>query len=772
VYDYNSLVDRWFAVYDRHYRAAPPTPSPLNFEVARYDSVWDEGTSLGAEVVPSASLPAAVGSGWAASMGSARLQSLPGVGGYPTQVQANGPLSLDDLRRMAVEGVDGVFFFGSGSRRLEGEYRRLPLDGRIDLMRPKHVHIAEELDDGQRTPQQHSFPSHDGSQAGTPPISHEARHGHRRRPRAREHRTNQESSDSSDGIWLDQPPFPGHRRTRSSPPRPQSPPKISWNPATDPPPNVRPPPSAFPTETYFPNAWDRPEGRASDVMYPAFKLEGEPSTEPFFHAPPLAAIPETLIQQGAYDNVVHGERLPHPDPAKVKAVFPWEEQPRHAPTRAFPKSESPPRDTIYLADDQVLSSAPPAPLSISRPVMHKSLSSSLNNPNKLSFTNAWDSVPSIKKYAKKLAQPEHASVPRVPSFDDHEYQRQRELHERLDAISREADDEDEGDDEDEEDYERRRRNRSRSTEAGPADHDEREDDTHVPASMRTGTKSRRPSAVRIRSGSGSPITSPFIVKKEYASQAVQTISIPLMEQHVQVSAGVQVSSPPAHASPTLPSPGRHVPGRTQSMSTTRPPSDIRRVSFSNRLPTSRQGSSEDVRGRTESLPMRRDRTPLSLSRLAPAGSIVSPAHLRSETRKPSSGHASPLSQSSPSSSSETPARRSQLRTITPEVTNVSVGLGLGMPNALSFPQRIEREVSGGSIETGSTSPLRTPITPSGDFDPVGLAPGHKVGRKWNPNTGVDVFKRGNEEVLARFLRKSSWEEEAVSPGGSSPTSNR
>jgi glycogenin glucosyltransferase len=760
VYDYNSLVDRWFAVYDKHYRSAPPTPSPLNFEVARYDAVWDEGTSIGAEVVPSADLPAAVGSNWASSLGSARLQSRPGVGGYPLQVQASGPLSLDDLRRMAVEGAGGIFL-GANAVKQEGEYRPLPLDGRIDLMRPKREspppHLEEELESGERTPQQESFPPGDSHHTSGHAETAAGRSAHRRRhQRAREHQPNHDSSDSGmEGNWLDQPPFPGHKRSRSSPPRPLSPPKITWDPAVDPPPNVPPPASAFPSETYFANAWDRPQGRASDVTYQAFTLSGGESREPFFHIPPPSAIPEALLQQGAYDNVVHGERVPQPDPSKVKAVFPWEEQPRHAPTRAFPKSESPPRDTIYLGDE-----LPAASATAKRPVMHKSLSSSLHNPSGISFTNAWDTVPSIKKYANKLARAENAPVPRVPSFDDAEYQRSRDLHDRLDALSREADDEDDGDEE-ESDEERDSRARSRSTEAGRPAYADHEEGTQASEYMRPALKSRPTSRPRIRSGSGSPITTPFIVKKEYQSQAVQTFFIAPKTHDVQVSTGVQVTPPLAHAVSALAAPSRHGHGRTQSASITRPPSDVRRTSFSNRLPTHRQGSSEDVRGRTESLPVRRDRTPLSLSRAAPASasSLAAPLLLRSHPRKTSSGQGSPLSHSSPSSSSaETPARRHQLGTVT-----TGVGLGLGTPpGSMEFPGRIEREVSGGSAETGMTSPLRTPSTPFGEFDPIGLVAGQKPSRNWNPNTGVDVFKRGSEEVLARFLRQGSWEADSPS----------
>lgn len=61
-----------------------------------------------------------------------------------------------------------------------------------------------------------------------------------------------------------------------------------------------------------------------------------------------------------------------------------------------------------------------------------------------------------------------------------------------------------------------------------------------------------------------------------------------------------------------------------------------------------------------------------------------------------------------------------------------------------------------STETAITpSPTTThdsPITPA-DNTP------RKGSRVWDPARGVDVFKRGSEEVLARFLRMGSFEEE-------------
>lgn len=108
-YNYDSLVDRWFDVYDRNYRSEQ-SPDHANFEFTRYDSAWDSGSSFGAEITRPASAPP------------------PG-----------GALGLDDLRRIAVEGINS---YNASARQPEqppkvGEYRSMPLEGRVDLMRPR-----------------------------------------------------------------------------------------------------------------------------------------------------------------------------------------------------------------------------------------------------------------------------------------------------------------------------------------------------------------------------------------------------------------------------------------------------------------------------------------------------------------------------------------------------------------------------------------------------------------------------------------------------------
>ena len=101
-YDYPSLLDRWFAVFDRHFRSASPVFSttgelmPTTFQETIYTNAWDQE----------------------------KVTLLSGVTG--------GPLALDKLRQLAVKGFGQIPTREKG----EGAYMTLPLDGRISLMSP------------------------------------------------------------------------------------------------------------------------------------------------------------------------------------------------------------------------------------------------------------------------------------------------------------------------------------------------------------------------------------------------------------------------------------------------------------------------------------------------------------------------------------------------------------------------------------------------------------------------------------------------------------
>ncbi|KAJ3861078.1 hypothetical protein EV359DRAFT_47892 [Lentinula novae-zelandiae] len=53
-----------------------------------------------------------------------------------------------------------------------------------------------------------------------------------------------------------------------------------------------------------------------------------------------------------------------------------------------------------------------------------------------------------------------------------------------------------------------------------------------------------------------------------------------------------------------------------------------------------------------------------------------------------------------------------------------------------------------------------PVSPHEGQPITSVASSRKAGRVFDPARGVELFKCGSEEVLARFLKMSSWEEES------------
>ena len=110
-YDYNSLLDRWFNVYDQHYRARPIMVDS-SFELKKYIPVWEE---------------------------QSRDEYTATVFGQPSGTS----FSLEELKKVAIEGLHSLAS-SSGDREDEGKYIKLPLEGRVDLMRPKELAVLNE----------------------------------------------------------------------------------------------------------------------------------------------------------------------------------------------------------------------------------------------------------------------------------------------------------------------------------------------------------------------------------------------------------------------------------------------------------------------------------------------------------------------------------------------------------------------------------------------------------------------------------------------------
>ncbi|KAG7099585.1 hypothetical protein E1B28_001415 [Marasmius oreades] len=618
-YDYNSLLDRWFAVYDKYYRNRVIVPD-ANFEVRRYLSAWSEQSGAKPDMASSSSGESAL----------------------------SGTLGLEDLRRLAVEGMSSVNF-GSMHANIsgEGEYRSLPLDGRFDLMR---LSLTREEYNPILTPED------------VPPSPHPHPHPHPH-PVPLPHIDTFQSKHNVHDIVEPPKTAPNHH---------------------------------FPSDTYFPNQWDQaPPSKHNQPSQPS-----GPTTDStaLFEPPPPPQIPEPLQKQGHYRNVIGTDISHTPHPSKVKPVFPWEGQQRQPPGRVFPPGEapSPSQFASHLQEEKpatrVSSEVHPA-TSPSR----STAQSPQNVPTSLTFANAWDTVPSIQRYASKLVQPPPL-VPLAAPFDSNDYRKSKNWSDRAEVSSRDGDDEDNADD----------------------------DDSSV---MRWADSDNETDVANTRSRSSSNVSASYSSKgrkKEYRVRGVQTLSRDTRDQAVQVDP----IDPLKVQSPTP---------RTNEERTNR----HRKTSLS-----AHPGSSK------------KQWSPPTTSTAPPVISTVSEVlHITSNKRN-STGSPSTPPHESPRSLANDWSNEINVASTTLEATN---GASPKSQTRTDLRSAIEpggptRQVShDGSSWTSTTSPPSSigPISPT---DNTPISPQRKAGRVWDPARGVELFKRGSEEVLARFLKMSSWDE--------------
>ena len=487
----------------------------------------------------------------------------------------------------------------------------------------------------------------------------------------------------------------GHQQAPplQEPPRPVSPPLMTWNPAVEPPPNTAPV-SNFPTTTYYPNVWDQsPTHYRSDssrVASPRVASPTQGTAPATFAMPPPSRIPERLLQEKHYVNVL-GERQqgenPSPDRAKIKPVFPWEDKPRLTPGRVFPSTDSPPPGQFLLPPVQTASPSPSPPQRFSPTQQHTSSPPS-GFPPSFAYSNVWDSVPSIQKYASRLVRPSQHVPPLGPAFDFGESRRRESAlfknWQESGESSVDGDDEDTGD------------------EGGQSP----------------------PGKLRPRSGSSSGKGK----RKEYRSQGVQTIPKETRDQSVQVT----VLTDPMDADRSIKDKDQMSPrSREGSLS-----------GFSPALATKQQDLSPS-RSSIPRLPGPATSFTGDLPKLSPLGS---PTGLRSPRFASPGGSSTNLAESTPRPVLYKPTQRP------------------------STPQRggeLRRLIPSSISRTFSSDTASSPSSAGPPISPTETRPIHRVGgRVWDPARGVDIFKRGSEEVLTRFLKMGTWEEEKQSPSQS------
>ena len=481
-----------------------------------------------------------------------------------------------------------------------------------------------------------------------------------------------DDGQSSEGdVMGEEYPFPPRRKRQT----PVSPPVIVWDPAVEPPPKTPPVQSSVLPDTYYPNVWDKapsklhdathqyPKSRYSDVSV-STSDSGTSTPSPFFRSPSLGKIPEELVREGHYLNVIGStaerEKSPTPDRSKVAPTFPWEEKPRSLPRRVFPSTDTPPPGDFLVQK-------------VGNPV------TLFNGDLSLSYKNAWDVEPSIQKYASRLARPEQNAPQSSLLFQDkewrrHESERFSPWQPKEEETSMDGDDEDDSDD------------------AGPPRH----------------------SRQRSRAGSGlaTPQGNLFTYKGKYRGRGIQT------EPPDRQSKGVQVTPKPY--------PGEY-PTHTSSPKVTTLPRNTLRHSSYGELQTASLKSRPVSTADSPPL-LRSPRLLISPRAYSPPQAntppVMSPKYSPVQTPRRRSGTSSPVRE----------------RVLSPLTTLRSV-------------PALARSASNETALSSSVGP------PSPDMASTPV----KSTRVWDPARGVDIFKKGSEEVLSRFLRMGSFEEGSATP---------
>ena len=162
------------------------------------------------------------------------------------------------------------------------------------------------------------------------------------------------------------PPIPIVGATAASK-RAPSPPKLAWDASRSSPPRD----GQFQMQADIPystNVWDLASKRAQKERF----------------EPPANYPPPPSETHDWYRDILRQK----PDPSKVKAVFPWEESATRPSTPAAVPDRPPPPPTRTFSNESAGSAAP----------------GSFGRTGIGAFTNAWDAVPGIQRYAQSLVK--------------------------------------------------------------------------------------------------------------------------------------------------------------------------------------------------------------------------------------------------------------------------------------------------------------------------------------------------------------------------------
>lgn len=468
---------------------------------------------------------------------------------------------------------------------------------------------------------------------------------------------------------------------------------------------------------------------------------------------------------------------PVPDKSKVHAVFPWEEKPRHVPRRVFPKTDPPPPVANYIESERTSSPISTPPTHPERSIPHvQAATSPLASPwGGVGFSNAWDAVPSIQRYAQKLAGspkifPHQYMAPQPPPKDDDwkqqwEKQREKEMQDRHDASSMDGDDEDEGDEEVDEDELEVSEGSSRG---------KRPQGSRRRSRAQSISKTKK--KYRSRGVQANPDTTECSIQTDTDPSTCPCCSRPLREAAAEVQAPVRAAPPAAVglgiASTLLPSavPRDFMPQHEQGAGTPMVPTTGRSSEPFPSMATPSGLRSPATLGSPRTYSPPKVASPL---RIPSPPKVSSPPAVPSPLRGPSSPSKAPLQ---PVQTKGSMSPQAGVRPVTGRKLSTSSLTGSGSSRASSpvvgttarmtqtTPSPKHTRLSSISPELTRSISNETAITPSptttydSPVTPADNTP-RRGSRVWDPARGVDVFKRGSEEVLARFLRMGSFDEE-------------
>ncbi len=250
-FGYGDLVDRWYAVYDKHHRFQEPE-APESVDVTKYESAWNV-PQVASKVPQVFSLEElrriAVG-----GSGALNLQASPSTPGESTPAPSRH------------KEPPGQVPEHSSPAPIEGEYHSLPLEGRFYLLAPQPSSVSTPADAKLRSHVDEPPHSAISPSVQHPPEtdrhdrSETSEHGHYSPLPAAAHQEAPQAEQRYHGETLQ---LTSQQTSEEPKERPVSQVFMHWNPAVEPPPSVAPPESAFQPTMHFQNVWDAPPGSAN-----------------------------------------------------------------------------------------------------------------------------------------------------------------------------------------------------------------------------------------------------------------------------------------------------------------------------------------------------------------------------------------------------------------------------------------------------------------------------------------------------------------------------